>query len=139
MIFDDTNLFSDDQNVTSTGASTNVIDLGSTGTPVGGAAALTRDIGKGKPIPIVIQLTKDASGTSPTLDVKVQESTDNSTWTDVASAAQISGGTAGDKASIHYVPRGVDSRYVRLHYTVGGTSPDYTITAGFVMGDQSND
>ena len=37
MIFDKQNLFSDAQAITADAASTNVIDLGPTGTPVGGS------------------------------------------------------------------------------------------------------
>jgi len=125
MILDKENLFSDDQNLTSTGASTNYIDLG-----------VARDIGKGVPIPIVIQLTADAGGTTPTLDIdlEVDDNTSFSSATTVVSAKQIAGGSAGDKATIVYVPEGTNERYVRLNYTLGGTSPDYTITAGIVHG-----
>jgi hypothetical protein len=38
-------LFSDSQALTQTAVSTNIIDLGATGTVTGGAAALVRDIG----------------------------------------------------------------------------------------------
>src|SRR3546814_10245999 len=47
MIMDNTLVFSDGQAITADAGSTNVIDLGATGTPYGAASALVRDIGKG--------------------------------------------------------------------------------------------
>src|SRR3546814_13234733 len=47
MIMDNTLVFSDGQAITAEAGSTNVIDLGATGTPYGAASALVRDIGKG--------------------------------------------------------------------------------------------
>jgi hypothetical protein len=127
MIFDKEMLFSDKQNVTANAASDNVVDLG-----------VARDMGKGEPIPLRIQLTSDAGGTNPTLDVKVQQDGDAafSDPTDVKSASQISGGSAGDTADIYIWPRDISERYVRVYYTVGGTSPDYDITAGVVADHQ---
>lgn len=133
--------FSDGQNLTSSGASTNIIDLGATGTVLRAPAALVRDIGKGNPIPIVVRLTADASGTSPTLDVDV-EVDDNDSFssaTVVGSSEQKAGGSAGDEIYLDvYLPEGTNERYLRLNYTLGGTSPDYTIWAGVVHGKQSN-
>ena len=69
MILDLESLFSDDQALTVTAASTNIIDLGATGTPPLSSTALTRDIGPGMPIDILIQVTVAAGGTTPTLDI----------------------------------------------------------------------
>lgn len=140
MIFSAENIFSDDQNLTATGASTNVIDLGATGTVLDAPAALVRDIGKGKPIPIVIQLTADAGGTTPTLDVDLEVDTveNFASATVVQSAVQVAGGLAGDRVTIYWVPEGTNERYMRLNYTLGGTAPDYTLTAGIVLADQTN-
>ena len=134
-------VFSDSQNLTSSGASTNYIDLGATGTVLGAPTALTRDIGKGRPIPIVVRLTAAPSGTSPTLDVAVQVD-DNDSFsspTTVSTAPQVAGGAAGDEVYLDvYLPEGVNQRYLRLNYTLGGTSPNYTVFAGVVAGKQSN-
>ena len=58
MIFSAQQLFSDDQAITASADSTNVIDLGVAGTPYGAAAALNRDIGDGAGIPILVQITE---------------------------------------------------------------------------------
>lgn len=135
--------FSDDQSLSGSGAtaSTNIIDLGATGTVLGAPTALVRDIGKGNPIPIVVRLTADSGGTSPTLDVDV-EVDDNDSFsspTTVGSAEQVSGGSAGDEVYFDvYLPEGTDERYLRLNYTLGGTSPTYTVWAGVVAAKQSN-
>ena len=64
-----------------------------------------------------------ASGTNPTLDVAVQSSPDNSTWTTVASFTQQTGA-----ATVHKVFGPID-RFVRVNETIGGTgSPSFTRT-----------
>ena len=70
------------------------------------------------------------SGTSPTCDLKVQESDDDSTYNDVVTFPQIT--TTG-----RWV-RKVQSkkRYLRMAADVGGTSPSFTLTAGIVTGIQ---
>lgn len=140
MILSEEHLFSDGQNVTSNAASTNIIDLGAPGTPLGAPTAIAQDIGRGRPIPIVIQLDADAGGTNPTLDVdiEVDDNSGFSSATVVASAQQVAGGSAGDRVTLFYLPEGTDERYLRLNYTVGGTSPDYTITAGIALADAQN-
>lgn len=132
---------SDAQNLTSSGPSTNVIDLGAPGTVLGAPAALTRDIGKGRPIPLVVRLAADAGGTSPTLDVVVQVDTveNFASPTVVARAEQVAGGVAGDEVYLDVnLPEGVNQRYLRLFYTLAGTSPDYTIDAFIPAAKQSN-
>lgn len=133
--------FSTAQNLTATGVSTNVIDLGATGTVLGAPAALVRDIGKGRPIQILVQLQAAAGGTNPTLDVDLQMDTVEGfgSATVVASAQQVAGGAAGDRVSLYWIPEGTNERYIRLNYTLGGTTPDYTLDAYIVMGDQTND
>lgn len=138
MIFSAQSLLSDDQNVTANAASTNTLDLGATGTPYGGAAALVRDVGKGTPVEFLVQLTADAAGTSPTLKVDLQTSADGSSWSTVESHT-FTGGSAGDRWPFRFLPEGVDDRYVRMYYTVGGTSPDYTVTAGITCAVQTNE
>ncbi len=141
MILSAEQTFSESQNLTSSGASTNVIDLGSTGTVLGGPAALVRDIGKGRPIHIVVSLAADASGTSPTLDVALQMDTVSNfaSATTVATATQVAGGSQGDRVSLYVLPEGITERYIRLNYTLGGTSPDYTVDAYIAVADQTND
>ena len=139
MILDMQTLFSDDQAVTVTAASTNIIDLGATGTPPLSATALTRDIGPGTPIDILIQLTVAHGGTTPTLDVTLEMDTTDAfgSATTIATATQIAGGLVGARTSITYIPDGATERYLRLYYTAGGTTPTCTITAGIVLGRQT--
>lgn len=140
MIFDKENLFSDAQAITASAASTNTIDLGATGTPVGASAALKRDIGPGKPIPLRVQVVH-AFNNLTSLTIAVQESADNSTFTDVASEILpltdlVAGATT---KALRYVPKSTDARYVRLYYTVTGTAPTAgAITAGIVAAHQEN-
>ena len=60
-----------------------------------------------------------ASGTSPTLDVKVQDSDDGTNWDDLVVFPQIT--QAGTYRRQVATPR----RYVRAVLTVGGTSPNF--------------
>jgi hypothetical protein len=141
MILSAQQLFSNAQVVTSDAGSTNVIDLGAPGTVLGAPAALPKDIGKGKPIAILVQLRVAATGTNPTLDVTLQVDNDvafGSAKT-VATAPQVVGGAAGGRVALFWVPEGSDERYMRLFYNTGGTTPQYDIDAGIVMSDQTND
>ncbi len=133
--------FSEAQALTVTAASTNTIDLGATGTVLGAPVALIRDIGKGKRIDILVSLDVDSGGTSPTLDVtlEVDDNDAFSSATTVATAPQLAGGSAGDRVALYWIPEGTNERYVRLNYTLGGTSPTYTVTAGIVASDQTNE
>lgn len=132
--------FSDAQALTGTAASTNIIDLGATGTVLKAPAALVRDIGKGEPIPIIVKLDVAAGGTSPTLTVAVQVD-DNSGFSSpktVFTSQTKAGGAAGDEIIMEYVPQGSDERYIRLNYTLAGTSPTYTVTSAIVAGKQTS-
>jgi hypothetical protein len=61
------------------------------------------------------------TGTSPTLDVKMQQSDDNSTFADISGAAfaQV---TAAGLSELHFQ---ATKRYVRAVATIGGTSPSF--------------
>ena len=70
------------------------------------------------------------SGTTLTLDGKLQESTDNSTFTDLSgTGVTITQLTAGGNKVVSVEVRGdqVTKRYVRLAFTIGGTSPSFTM------------
>lgn len=141
MILSAQQTFSDSQALTATAASTNVIDLGATGTALGAPAALVRDIGKGNRIPVVITLEADAGGTSPTMVASIQVDTveNFASPTTVATTGTIAAGSAGDRVALYWVPEGANQRYIRVLYTLGGTSPTYTVSAAIVMADQTND
>ncbi len=132
--------FSEAQALTATAVSTNTIDLGATYTVLGSPVALTRDIGPGQQIAVLVQLIVDSGGTSPTIDVTL-EVDDNDAFSSakvVATATQVAGGSAGDTVGLEWIPSGTDERYLRINYTLGGTSPTYTVTSGITLGNQKN-
>jgi len=138
MIFDNQTLLSDAQAITVTAASTNIFDLG----PI--ATGITRDIGKGKQIPLLIQVTEqfDAVGAATlTVALQVDDNSDftsaKTVWTSPAIA--LSDLAPGDVIIPEYVQRGTDERYLRLNYTVAtGPMTAGKVTAGVTMGNQSN-
>lgn len=139
MIFDSQALFSDAQAITATAASENVIDLGEPGTPKHAAAAITQDLGRGRPVPIRVQVVEDFA-TLTSLAVAIQtSSSEGSGYSDVATRSiDLADLKAGAVVSLDYVPRGVDERYVRLNYTVTGTNATAgKITAGLVFGNET--
>lgn len=80
------------------------------------------------------------AGTSPTATVKIQESSDNSTFTDVATADLLGGAgsiavdTTND-AQIHERSYIGDLQYVRVIVSaIGGTSPSLPMGASVVRG-----
>jgi len=66
------------------------------------------------------------SGTAPTLDIKVQISHNNTDWWDHTTFTQI---VAVGKA---YKSLTAFGKYMRLSYTIGGTSPQFTFGAYLV-------
>lgn len=68
---------------------------------------------------------KNSSGTLPTLDVKLQDSADNSSFADISPAVAITQVTT--VASVQKLVVNVQSirRYVRIVQTLGGTTPVY--------------
>ena len=75
--------------------------------------------------------TEAKSGTTPTLDVKVQTSPDNSTWYDLTNATITQ---FNDELADRLVEVSNFGKWVRAHYTIGGSgSPQYTVTAKWVF------
>lgn len=141
MIFDLQTLFSDGQAITADAASTNIIDLGATGTPYGGNA-LVADYGKGTKIPIFLYVTESFNTlTSLTISLQVDTVENFASPTTVLSKtytlAQLVAGFAADFPE--YIPEGANERYLRLFYDVTGTNPTTgAITAGVVAARQTN-
>ena len=144
MIIDSQALFSDDQAVTATAVSSNIIDLGATGTVPGGSTALSRDIGKGTPVEILIQWTVAAvsgGASTVTVDLETDDNSSFSSATTLATTGAIAKATlvAGYQMKIYYMPRGAE-RYIRLNYTVAiANLTAGAVTAGIVAGVQTND
>lgn len=142
MIFDINNLFSNAQAITATAVSTNIIDLGATGTVYGAAAALVRDIGPGNDAPLRIQVVETFNTlTSLTVDLQTDDNSGFASpaiaWT--SGAVLLASLVAGYVFNMEDFPRRTNERYLRLNYTVGGSNPTLgKITAGAVMANQSN-
>lgn len=121
MILDKLLMFSEAQAVTAGGASTDVIDLA----PIDGTR---RDIGVGYPLEFwaTVNTTATAAGAA-TMNVQLQTSPDNSTWTTLydSGTLALAALTAGKRLFSAKVPAGVQ-RYLRVNYVVG-TGP---LTAG---------
>lgn len=143
MIMDRTNLFSDGQSITASAASTNLIDLGATGTLYGASAPMVRDIGPGEDIPLIVTVTQGFNNlTSLTISVQTDDSaafgSPTTVWTSPAyTLAQLAAG-AKNNLLPDSIPLGTNERYVRLFYTVAGTAPTLgKITAGVTAARQT--
>jgi hypothetical protein len=133
---------SDAQQISTTANSTNVIDLGSTGTVLGGPAALVRDIGKGEPVPVLIQVeTAFATNQPGTLQIKVVNgaTTTLSGATTLVETPALAASTlvAGYQIPIQFLPEKITQRYLGIVYTCTNTVATGTVTAAIVMGRQS--
>lgn len=143
MITDATLLFSDSQAITATASSTNVVDLGATGTPAGSSVALTRDIGKSADIALLAEVT-EAFNNLTSLAIAVQVATDEAFTSPVEVATRtylLAELTLGKRLSFPAeFPEGTNLRYVRIRYTVTGTAPTTgKVWAGVVAGRQTSD
>ncbi len=127
MILDLNLLFCEDQAVTATAISTNVIRLQEAGTPHGDAAALTRNLGAGEHIPLLIQVTESFNTlTSLTITLETSDNADLSSSTVMASSGAIPLASllAGFRPGFTRVlPDGENQDYLGLRFTVAGTNP----------------
>lgn len=128
MILDKQNLFSDDQAVTVTADSTNVIDLGIAG------------LGKGEPVRLLAQVTTTFDGgTSIQASLVTSDSSTFSGATTLVETAAIAEASllAGYEFGLGgFMPEEI-KRYNKLVYTVVGTMTAGTITAGFLLDKQN--
>lgn len=131
MILDKLLQFSNAQALTATAVSTDVIDL-----------AVARDMAPGEPIKgYIVNPTALLSAGATTLQVQVQGSTDNSTFSTyweseaIAKASITAAGSRIDFELPRPTPGRALPRYLRLNYVVAVS--DFTagtITAGLVLG-----
>jgi len=141
MILSAQQLLSDDQAVTATAISTNVIDLGVAGTPYGAVAALNNDKGKGAKVPVLIQVTEDfATLTSLTVTLEVSAAAALTSPEVLATETiLVADLIAGKQTHMQCLPDGADLRYLGVRYTVNGSNATAgAITAGISMGNQTN-
>lgn len=139
MILSAEHLFSDDQAITATTDSTNVVDLGAAGTPYGAAAALNQDIGKGNKIPILIQVT-EAFNNLTSLTISIAKGSTTALGTSIISrVVPLADLVVGYQFPVEVLPNECDERYLGIEYTVTGTAPTTgQITAGITAGNQTN-
>lgn len=119
MIYDKQLLFSDNQAVTVSAASTDHADLENVGA----------DYGPGYPVQLkaVVGTAFAASGAG-TLTVKIQDSANGSDWADLASSAAVGKADLLNGRQITLALPEAHRRYIRAYYTVG-TGP---MTAGTI-------
>ncbi|SRR6266536_3248264 len=70
-----------------------------------------------------------ASGTTPTLDVALEGSADNSSYSSVANSGVTQLTAAGNRISTALVT----TNYVRVAVTIGGTTPSFTFSASVLF------
>lgn len=131
MILDKQNLFSEDQAVTVSAASTNVIDLGTDAseTPTPNLkdamlfAQVTTAFADGTSMSVALQTDSDeAFGSAETIFTSAA----------IATSALV----AGYQFKLGSLPEGLE-RYVRLYYTVDGTMTAGEVMAGLVLDKQT--
>lgn len=142
MIFSAQSLLSEDQAVTATALSTNVIDLGVSQAAYGAKASFHRDIGKGAEVPFLIQVTEDfATLTSLTVTIETSDAEAMTGSTVLMSSGAIAAAdlVQGFQVPLQRLPNGVTGRYLAVRYTVTGTTATAgKVTAGVTMGVQTN-
>lgn len=125
MLLDNQTIFSDNQAVTTTAVSTNVVHT---------AAGHFKEIATGTPIPLLIQVVTDFAGAT-SVTAEVQTATDAAFTTPVtlatSGAIAVASLKAGYRFPIVTMPKG-NLGYTRIKYTVDGTATAGKITAGFV-------
>lgn len=128
MILDEEALFSNNQKITATAVSTNVLDLGK------------REVSFGTPVEIFVQVTEDFNNLT-SLAVKVQTSAVENFGTTVDLVEQtilLANLKKGAVSTIKFLPKG-NLGYMRLVYTVTGTAPTKgAIIAGIVDGAEES-
>ncbi len=139
MIFSAQQIFSDDQVITASADSTNVIDLGLPGTPFGAVAPLNQDIGKGAMVPILIQIT-EAFNNLTSLEIKISTGATTALGTTVISKViPLADLTLGKQFPIMVLPNEITEQFLGIEYVVAGTPPTLgKVTAGITMGNQTN-
>lgn len=121
MILDSQLTLSDAQALTATAVSTNVIDL-----------SADRDIGAGEPLAVVVTVDTAADTASGNETYQVDLQTDDNSGFSSATviASRAIAGAALTAGAIFVIPIPHDNeRYLRLNYTLGGTTPSVTVTA----------
>ena len=125
MILSKSLTFSENQAVTTTAVSTNVVQFPATGTVQGEAAAIVRKLGPGNEIPLLMQVTESfATLTSLTITLETSANSDLSSstvlWT--SGAIPVASLVAGYRPNLRILPDGAIDTYLGLRYTVTGSA-----------------
>lgn len=130
MLLDAKTLMSNNQAITATAASTDVIDTGS-----------TKDVGGGANIPLLIQVTETFNNLT-SLAFAVQTDNDSafgSPTTLFTLTVLLADLKAGYTLPVITLPQKCE-QYIRVNYTVTGTAPTLgKVTAAICAGVQTND
>ncbi|MDN7454837.1 Bbp16 family capsid cement protein [Burkholderia cenocepacia] len=119
--------FSRAQALSASGASTNIIDLGS-----------DRDIGPGRPLWVVVAVAVAAVGTGTyQIDLETDDNAGFSSPTKIASVSPSAAALTAGQRLVIGMPF-ANERYLRLNYTLGGTSPGVTLNAFLTDQDPSS-
>lgn len=78
-----------------------------------------------------VQHVGAVTGTTPTLNGKIQESSDNSTWSDISGAVFTEVTASTNLQVISFIRT---KRYLRYVGTIAGTTPSFTMAA--IIGEQ---
>lgn len=137
MLFSKQQMFSEQQAITVTAVSTNVIDTLAGQVPIHSLGAVEKNLGKGTPICMSARVTEDFDLlTSLTVDLEVDDNEGFASAKVVRSQVVLLADlVTGKDLDFRYVPKGTDERYMRMNYTVTGTTATTgKIDAGIVCG-----
>ncbi len=128
-------IYSDQQAITATAASTNVIDFGTPGTWVHATTPIVDDKGVSM-ICLGIQVTEDFDALT-SLDITF-ETDDNAAFSSTkviyTENILLADLVAGKKTAIRTIPFNTLEQYTRINYTVNGSNPTVgKVTAGIVQ------
>lgn len=133
MIIDKQNLFSEDQALTTTVASTNVVDLGADDSKI-------QDLNEKGLLEVLCQVTTALTGgTSVKATLQEDDAVGFGTATTVVETAAIAAASlvAGYKFKFGKLPK-ISKRYLRINFTIVGTFSAGNVFAALVLDDQSH-
>lgn len=126
MFIDQALLFSPNQALTATAVSVDVLDLDH---------ARAGGLGVGEPLAAVVQIVVAAAGTAPTMNFSVQTD-DNGAFSSPATRNVSRTYTQAELAAGAILVLPIDNlgseRFMRLNYTLGGTTPTMTVRSRLV-------
>lgn len=142
MILNQNLLFSDNQAITATAISANVLSFPANSIAPYETAAIARDLGSGTPIPMLIQVV-EAFNTLTSLTITL-ETADNAALSTAPVVLGTSGAVplasliVGFRPFFRFMPAGTVKQFLGLRYTVTGTNPTLgRITAALATEVQS--